>query len=487
MTDVFVAGDGTGSSSNPSLYKQYRRPKVPMDKEEIQRLNRPFTFWGKFVLVIFFLAYLFIIWEFTARGGQWYLLGGLMFFYLLVKKGTALLYSPNKAELTKDYKVTALITSYNEKPESVVSILENLLALDYRLDEVILVDDGSNAILPFEVAQSFAADHQGVDMPKFQIVRLDENQGKLEALKEGFRRAGGDYVFLVDSDCQIMPNALTELLRPFEDGKTTSVVGNIGILNAKESFLTRLQSLKYFGAFQMGRAAQSMTGDVVICSGAFSLHKLDFIRDQIDEIKPVKAFGVTVSAGDDRTITALSKSSGGKTRYQSTAYCKTEAPSTWKKFLAQRRRWQRSAYVVSLVYAKRAFFKRPIYAFWTIGDAYFWLITTAIFAFAVFNRGFFFDLRDIVIYFVAVSAAQAGFYMLYRPARFLLAPVFSLVYGVFLALVRLYTALTIRNDSWGTRTVELSVVDDEVATVPAAEWARQHCPAGSDVRKGLPA
>ncbi|MCL2438532.1 MAG: glycosyltransferase family 2 protein [Coriobacteriia bacterium] len=462
MSDAAVTGDVT----SPSLYKHYRRPEVPMDREEVKKLNRPFTFWGKFILVMFFLVYLFIIWEFTARGGQWYLLGGLMFFYLVVKKGMALLYTPSKAELTKDYKVTAIVTSYNEKPESVVGILDALLALDYPLHEVVLVDDGSEDTLPFEVAQSFSRDHKGKGMPKFQIVRLKENQGKLEALKEGFRRARGDYVFLVDSDCQIMPDALTELLRPFEDGKTTSSVGNIGILNVNENFLTRLQSLKYFGAFQMGRAAQSMTGDVIICSGAFSLHKLDFILEQIDKVAPVTLFGVTVSSGDDRTITALSRLSGGKTRYQSTAYCKTEAPATWKKFLSQRRRWQRSAYIVSLVAVWKALFRKPIYAFWTIGEAYFWLITTVIFAFAIMRRGFYFDLRDIVIYFLAIAAAQAGFYLLYRPAKFLLVPLFSLVYGVFLTFVRLYTALTIFDDKWGTRAGQQASTEESSGKEP---------------------
>jgi len=59
---------------------------------------------------------------------------------------------------------------------------------------------------------------------------------------DGFLRASGDYVFLLDSDSEILPNALTELLRPFEDGKTTFCVGNIGILNKKQNFLTMLQS-----------------------------------------------------------------------------------------------------------------------------------------------------------------------------------------------------------------------------------------------------
>lgn len=438
--------------SDTKLHNLYRKPRATISNDEIAKLNRPFSFWGKLILVCFFLLYLFLIWELTVRGGQWYLLGGLMFFYLVIKKCMALFYLPNKSELTKDYKVTALITTFNEDPESVVGILDNLLELDHPLHEIVLVDDGSDEDLTYRVAQSFADDHQEKNGVQFQIIRLSENVGKFEALKRGFEHVRSDYVFLVDSDCQIMPNALTELLRPFEDDKTSSTVGNIGILNVKENFLTRLQSLKYFGAFQMGRAAQSMTGDVIVCSGAFSLHKMDFIKENLHDIEPVRFAGITVSSGDDRQLTAFSRLLGGKTRYQSTAYCKTEAPTTWRKFLAQRRRWQRSSYIVTLAFLKRMFVKRPVFSLWALAESYFWLITTIIFVIAVLNRGFYLDLRDLIIYFLAISAAHAGFYLLYKPMRFLLFPLFSLAYGLFLIVVRLYTAFTIGNDSWGTRT-----------------------------------
>jgi hyaluronan synthase len=436
-----------------NLYKKYRKEHLILGEDEVKKLNRPFTAWGKILALLFFLVYLFVIWEFTTRGGQWYLFGGLMFFYLVAVKGLAFLYAPSKRELSKDYKVTALITSFNEKPESVVGILENLLALDYPVHEVLLLDDGSDESTSFEAAQSFAAAHTDKASTKFQILRFEENRGKLAVLHEGFQRATGDHVFLVDSDCEIAPNALTELLRPFEDGKTTSVVGNIGILNKRENFLTRLQSLKYFGAFQMGRAAQSVTGNVIICSGAFSVHKLDFIRDNIDEIRPMHFMGIKVSAGDDRTLTALSRLKGGKTRYQNTAYCETEVPTTWSSLLKQRRRWMRSTYIGSLVHAKQLAFKRPLYALWTLAEAYLWLVTTVLFVILVLSRGFlYFDLRDIILYFFAVAAIHNGFFKLYNPLKFLAVPAFMFVHGVFLAFVRAYTAITITNDDWGTRT-----------------------------------
>ncbi|MCL2402466.1 MAG: glycosyltransferase family 2 protein [Oscillospiraceae bacterium] len=434
------------------LYEQYRKKTTTINENEVKKLNRAFTVWGKCISALFTLACIFAIWRFTARAEQWYLLGGLMFFYMLVKIFFALLYRPCRKELTKPYKVTAMITCFNENPTSVVAILENVLALDYPVHEILFLDDGSKSTLAFEVAQSFADAHKNdKGAPLFQIVRFEANRGKREVMGDGFQLLSGDYVFLLDSDSEILPNALTELLRPFEDGKTTSCVGHIGVINRKDNFCTKLQAIKYFGAFQLGRAAQSVTGDVVVCSGAFSLHKMDFILQNLDALKMTSLFGINVSAGDDRAMTYISNMSGGKTRYQNTAYSETEVPNTWRKLTSQRRRWQRSAYIASLTAVRDMFPRKIWFLLWSLADTYFWLIATILFIISVVQRGFYFDIVDIILYHFIIMYMHNGFYILYRPLQFIFVPVYSFVYGVFLLFVRIYAAITIKYDGWGTR------------------------------------
>ncbi|MCL2856953.1 MAG: glycosyltransferase family 2 protein [Oscillospiraceae bacterium] len=454
------------------LYENYRKNTSTINKNEVKKLNRLFTPVGKIALILFIVICFLAIWRFTQRTEQWYFLGGMMLAYLVVKQFFALLYRPCKRELTKEYKVTAIITCFNENPTSVVSIFENILALDYPVQEILFLDDGSADTLAFEVAKSFAEDHQSnPGAPKFQIIRFEENRGKREVLIDGFKIASGDHVFLLDSDSEILPNALTELLRPFEYGKTTSCVGNIGILNKNKNFLTKLQSISYFGAFQLGRAAQSVTGNVAICSGAFSIHKKDFILQNLDKFKRTSLFGIHVSSGDDRELTALSKIAGGKTRYQSTAYCETEAPENWRKFQSQRRRWQRSAYIGSLASIKEALPKKSIgFVFWAFAEAYFWLIALIIFALSAMMNGFNMDIVDVVIYFAIITYKQNGFYLLYNPVRFLFAPFYFFVYGFSLAYTRIHAALTITDDGWGTRG---GVKRQKEQAVPAGEQVQQ--------------
>jgi len=436
------------------LYKKYRKTQdaVTIDKNEVKKLNRAFTPLGRIASFVFVIIFIVAIWKFTERSHEWFLLGGMMLIFLLFKTFFALIYRPYKKELTKDYKVSIIITCFNENPTSVVSIFENILELDYPVQEILFLDDGSKDTTAFEVAKSFAETHQDLQRtPSFKIIRFEENRGKREVLIEGFKRASGDYVFLLDSDSEILPNSLTELLRPFENKKTTSCVGNIGILNKNENFLTRMQSVSYFGAFQLGRAAQSLTGDVTVCSGAFSIHKREFILNNIEDFMHYCLFKVCVSAGDDRAITGFSKLAGGKTRYQNTAYCETDAPNTWRKFQSQRRRWQRSAYIGSLISIRNMFPKKLLYLFWAFSEAYFWLIAVIIFIISIITKGLYIDMVDIILYYIFIMYIQNVFYLFYKPIRFLLSPIYFLVYGLSLTFTRIHAIVTINNDTWGTR------------------------------------
>ena len=457
------------TTETKKLYEQYQKDAATIHPDEVRALDRPFTPLGKIAVSVLVILSIVALWNFTQREHQqWFMLGGLMFIFLMSKHVCALFYRPCKAVLTKDYKVTVIITCYNENPASVVSIFENVLALDYPVHEILFLDDGSANPLAYEVAKSFAEDYAGQpNVPQFQIVRFPQNRGKRAVMMDGFQLAKGDYVFLLDSDSEILPNALTELLRPFEDGETTSVVGNIGILNRQENFLTRLQSMTYYGAFQLGRSAQSVTGDVVVCSGAFSIHQKAFILEHLDKLEADTFGDITVSSGDDRALTTFSKMSGGKTRYQSSAYCETEAPVKLKQFLKQRRRWMRSGYLMSLKAIKDIFPRKLPYLFWNFGEVYFWLIATILFVLDVMARGLYINWIDIILYFCIITYLNYAQYMLYKPLRFIFAPFHSFLYGLTLLFTRIYAAATLGDDDWGTRATKNEKEEQELRSQEA--------------------
>jgi len=137
-------------------------------------------------------------------------------------------------------------------------------------------------------------------------------------------------------------------------------------------------------------------------------------------------------------------------------------PDTWRKFLKQRRRWQRSGYLSCLQTIKILFPKHWGHMLFSFAESYFWMISTIIFIALIVNRGYLYiDWRDMIRYFLIITYMHNIFYMYYKPVRFLLAPIYFLVYGVFLTVVRVYTLLTLTNDSWGTRADEEPAFSEE--------------------------
>lgn len=322
--------------------------------------------------------------------------------YLLYKIVISLFYVPCKNELTKNYKVSAIITCFNESSESVLRVCEDLLKQDYSLYEIIFIDDGSSDTQALNVVDEFAQMYKDVEgKPKFIVHRQEKNEGKRVALAVGFTYATGDYFLLVDSDCQLNDNAVTELLRPFEDEKVFSCTGYIGVRNSKVNFLTRMQEVMYCGAFQMGRGAQSVTNSVVVCSGAFSMHRRDFVRQHLEEFSEEYVMGFRVMNGDDRVITRLAKKYGGKTKYQCTAFCVTDVPETVNKFLKQRVRWMKSSYLRSVETVVVFCPKCPLYLIWITCEAYLWVFLLDYYVYYLSNQRYSYKyfIRPHILYF----------------------------------------------------------------------------------------
>ena len=109
---------------------------------------------------------------------------------------------------------------------------------------------------------------------------------------------------------------------------------------------------------------------------------------------------------------------------------------------------------------------------WTFAEGYFWLIATVLFILAVIARGFYMDPMDIILYSIIIMYKQNVFYLFYKPLRFLLAPIYFLVYGISLTVTRIHAAITIANDDWGTRAVEKEEPEELVVSEEAKEGKR---------------
>lgn len=404
-----------------------------------------------FLLLLVFVAGIYGVRYLAVGRFDWFLgvYGTLMVAYLLAKSVLALFYNPRLGP-PPILGVSVVIPFYNEAPHAVVRAVWSVLMQDYPIQEVIVVDDGSRNPEAFEALLAFRQKYRLQD--KLILHRFPQNRGKREAQVYGFLRCRGDIIVTVDSDTTLYPDAIRNLLVPFRDPEVMAVTGHVGARNRTQNLLTRLIDQRYQNAFRTERAAQSVFGSVLVCSGPLSAYRRSVIIENIERYRNQRFLGQPVQFGDDRCLTnfALER---GKTVYQSTARCLTEVPNSLRKFIRQQIRWNKSFFRESLV-ALRIGRRKPVVLVLVLLELTLWLSFGASFAVAIAIGSRTFG-AVLLVYYVALLAlsayARSVAYALKHPGTFLLAPLYGILHITILVPIRLYALLTIRRVSWGTR------------------------------------
>lgn len=410
------------------------------------------------LLIIFFLLliYFFRI-QYAVHYQFWMMLYSINFTYLLWKLLLALSYSPYKNKV-KDFSISVVIPSFNEEKDSVVRAVTSLLKQTYPIHEIIFIDDGSDSDEAYQAVKKIKINSvAGISKVNRKTnlisLRLNKNSGKKKAQEVGFRQATGDLFLLVDSDGELTKDTLKEMVKPFSDPSVGSVVGKIEVRNLKDSFWTRLQDIIYSNSFQIGRASQSKTGTVIVCSGALSMHRSNLVKRNLRTFKKETFLGIPCSAGDDRLLTDIALQRMYKTVYQSTALCYTDVPPTLKKFFKQQVRWTKSALIMTL-YSFRYCFFRPLSMILQLLETYLWLYNLILTLFLLYQRNMSMTLEVLfiaAIYFILVSYLSTIFYSQKNLKVFFLAFIYSFIYSLILVVIRGYSLLTIFKTGWKTR------------------------------------
>lgn len=394
------------------------------------------------------------------------------FIYFLTKMVFAFFYKPSSNEVLPDEKVSVIIPSYNEKTDSVLKTIECLLNQDYPLHEIIFVDDGSTDPSAYYEIKRLAHELEtgrlqvastsfknvnympsAMKMPKIIVHRFKRNKGKRFAQAWGFQKATGDKIMIIDSDGYIYPDAVRELLRPFQDEKVLAVTGHVNVRNLKDNLMTRLQDVLYQSAFRIGRGSQSVTNCVLVCSGAISMFRRDFILRNLSDFIDQKLFGKPLDIGDDSRLTKLALSEGGKVKYQSTARCITDVPTTVRQFFKQQVRWSKSFYIES-VCALTSAWKRPFMLMWLLGEGTIWMIF-AISMLMTFISASPVMFKLLLIYSIGylclTTLSHDVYYIFRKPLLYLISPFFSIIHMLLIYPIRIYALVTLFNTRWGTR------------------------------------
>ena len=155
-------------------------------------------------------------------------------------------------------------------------------------------------------------------------------------------RARGEVLVFIDSDSFLDPDALKNIVKPFADPEIAAVTGHCDVENVWTNVLTRMQAVRYFVAFKVMKAAESVFDSVTCLSGPLAAYRKDVFMSIREDWLNQTFMGQPATFGDDRSLTNSLLERGCKVVYEDDARTTTIVPEDHRTFLRQQMRWKRS-------------------------------------------------------------------------------------------------------------------------------------------------
>ena len=314
-----------------------------------------------------------------------YLLVYASYLFLSVTMGAYQLYKQNqmravKNELKHEYyfPVSILVPAYNEEV-TILDSLTSLLSLDYKLYEIVVVDDGSKDNTSKVIMEHFRM--KKVSRPIRRSIPCQEieavyeavgtrvpltlirkkNGGKGDALNAGINASKYPYFICIDADSFLQKDSLERIVQPvMEDDDVVAVGGLIRVAQClreengvysyhlPKNLLTGMQVMEYDRSFLASRILMDGYNGNLIISGAFGLYRKDVV---------IAAGGyANDTLGEDMELVAKlhafcrSNNIRYSIRYEPNAVCWSQAPSSVNDLRKQRRRWHLGLFQVMTRY-----------------------------------------------------------------------------------------------------------------------------------------
>ena len=243
-------------------------------------------------------------------------------------------------------RTAVVLAAFNE--ETVIRrTLEHILASDYPLTEIVVVDDGSSD------RTAAIVDAMTLEHPRLRLIR-QLNTGKARALNRGILSVDADVVATMDADTVLQPQTVGRLVRHFAvdpDGRLGAVAGVVRVGNRSCNLLTRWQAMEYLTQIGVERSAHDVLGAIAIVPGACAAWRREAVLAAGGYSPDTLAEDCDLTLGLHRT--------GWRVTQDDEALAFTEAPEDVDGLLAQRTRW--SYGTMQAVFKHRDLLLRPRY------------------------------------------------------------------------------------------------------------------------------
>lgn len=274
-------------------------------------------------------------------------------------------------EIKHDYYVpiSIIVPAHNEEV-TISETIRSLLKLNYRIYEIVVVNDGSTDDTGKVVIENFnlrkvkrpirrqletknvISIYESKVGEKIPITLVNkENGGKADSINMGINTAKYPYFVCMDADSILEKNSLAKLASPVLENKDVVAVGSVIRISNDSVFedgelveqrmpkklIPAFQVLEYERSFLASKIFLDKTNSNLIVSGAFGLFK----KDSVIEVGGYK----TGSMGEDMELIVKLHSYYRShklpylIKYSYESVCWTQAPESLRDLIKQRKRW----------------------------------------------------------------------------------------------------------------------------------------------------
>lgn len=317
-------------------------------------------------LILFYVEIFFVL----------YLIGYSTFLFLSVISGGNELFENIKRkrlhnEIKHDYyiPISIIVPAHNEEV-TIYETIRSLLKLNYRIYEIIIVNDGSTDNTSKVLIENFnlrkvkkpirrqlktkdvISVYESKVGEKIPITLVNkENGGKADSINMGINTAKYPYFVCMDADSILEKNSLAKLASSVLENKDVVAVGSVIRISNDSVFkdgelveqrmpkklIPAFQVLEYERSFLASKIFLDKTNSNLIVSGAFGLFK----KESVIEVGGYK----TGTMGEDMELIVKLHSYYRShklpylIKYSYESVCWTQAPENLKDLIKQRKRW----------------------------------------------------------------------------------------------------------------------------------------------------
>lgn len=363
-------------------------------------------------------------------------------------------YLHRSVPLANGYEPTvAFVVPAKNEGENIYETLKRFSEVDYPGEkiEVIAINDGSTDTTLAEMRR--AARDIAPRVARVEVVDWKQNRGKRHGMHEGVKRSRSEIVIFIDSDSFIEPSCVRHLIKYFTIPEIGAVSGHTDVYNHDENVLTKMQALRYYVAFKVYKAAESIFGVVTCCPGCCSAYRKSYLDEFIDEWLHQTFLGKECTFGDDRSLTNYVLRNY-RAAYSSEAKAYTVVPNNFKTYRKQQQRWKKSWVRETFIAASFIWRKDAVAALFFYSYIFLAFAAPIVFVHAVVWEPIFYGILPIIYLsgLFLMLLLHGLYYRIYTQDRKWFPAVVSYwFYTVILMWQLPWAVVTIADNHWGTR------------------------------------